>query len=84
MAENPLYTQALARTQEGRKAKTPRPLMLAYDYREMVNELREVAVQWHGSQQLRARIENVIGKHIVPTSQAVLTTSLKQGQNLEG
>jgi len=46
--------------------------MLAYDYREMVNELREVAVQWHGSQQLRARIENVIGKHIVPTSQAAL------------
>lgn len=72
MASGQVCAEALTRSQEARKAKTPRPLMLAYDYREMVNELREVAVQWHGSQQLRARIENVIGKHIVPTSQAAL------------
>ena len=33
-------------------------------FRELVNDLRDIAVQWHGSQQLRERIANRLSRDI--------------------
>ena len=38
-------------------------------YRELVNELRDVAEVYKGTQQLRANIEKVVARYITPAAE---------------
>lgn len=45
---------------------TPSAALQAHVFRELVNDLRDIATQWHGSQQLRERISGRLHQDVSP------------------
>lgn len=59
-------------------------LMQANEFAKMVNELRDLAVEYHAHQSLRGRIATIVDKYVQPCSKAQLTRAVQQELIPEG
>ena len=53
------------------QAQAPTATLPAHVFRELVNDLRGIAVNWYGSQQLRERISGRLRENIRPTGPGI-------------
>lgn len=60
-------TQIRCGTEEERSPKEAGAVLKPHRYRELVNDLRDCAVDYHNHQSLRDRISRVLGRYITTT-----------------